>query len=47
MKMKRLFGILATLVAGVVTLQAVGETAKAPDMTKPVKVFILMGQSNP
>ena len=31
---------------GALTLRAVGETAKSPDMTKPVRVFVLMGQSN-
>ena len=46
MKMRRLLGILAVLAVGVATLQAAGETAKSADMTKPVRVFILMGQSN-
>jgi hypothetical protein len=46
MRMTKVLRILAALAVGVATLQADGETAKSPDMSKPVKVFILLGQSN-
>ena len=45
--MRGLLGILVALALGATTtLQAADATPKSPDMTKPVKVFILMGQSN-
>ena len=45
-KISGLAGILLALAMGVSTTTAANGAAKSADMTKPVKVFILMGQSN-
>ncbi len=46
MRVKGIFGVLAVLAVGVSAMRADEGGAKPADLTKPVKVFVLLGQSN-